>query len=404
VQADVCALLPQTGWTLAFVDSQETASENGAAVNAFDGNPATKWHTRWSGANPPAHPHEIRIDTGSTRTLCGFNYLPRQDGGANGTIKDYEFAVSVNGTSWTTVASGVLVSSASNLSERSVPFTPTPGRYIRLRALSAVNGGIWTTAAEIKVKGSSAPAAPQPPVATIDQPVAASVTPGGTLQFAGTATDPDNALPLTLSWTFPSCASPASSTAEDPGAVVFNCAAGSYPVTFQVCDAQGLCDTEGRTIAVQAAVSCDLLSPVNWSLVFVDSQETAGESAPAVNAFDQNSATKWHTRWSGSNPPGHPHEIRIDTGATRTLCGFNYLPRQDGGVNGTIKNYEFAVSVDGTNWTTVSSGVLVSSGANLAERAISFSATTGRYIRLRSLSEVNNGPWASAGEIRVKGQ
>src|SRR5690606_8066041 len=70
--------IPKSGWTLRYVDSQETAKENGSASNAFDGNATTIWHTRWS-SSVTAPPHEIQIDLGASYVLSGLRYLPRQD-------------------------------------------------------------------------------------------------------------------------------------------------------------------------------------------------------------------------------------------------------------------------------------------------------------------------------------
>ncbi len=398
-----CEPLSRAGWSVAFVDSQETTQESGAAIHAIDGNPLTVWHTRWSGSNPPNHPHEIRLDTGAIRTFCGFTYLPRQDGGFNGTIRDYEFAVSTDGSTWTPVVSGTLFATASNLTERSVEFPATTGRFLRLRTLSAVNDGRWATAAEIGARAMAVPVGPLPPVASIDLPASEiSVASGAVVAFAGSGSDPDGELPLSYAWTFPACAVPVSSVAEDPGPVSFDCAPGSYEVSFAVCDAGGRCATDERTIQVLGA--CTVQPQTGWSLVSVSSQETIGENSPAAQAFDGNPATFWHSRWSGSNPPAHPHEIRIDTGALRTLCGFHYLPRQDGGTNGTIKDYEFAVSTDGTTWTTVASGVLIQSPTASSERIVEFAPRAGRYLRLRALSEVRGNRWASAAEIRVRAQ
>ena len=39
-------------------------------------------------------------------------------------------------------------------------------------------------------------------------------------------------------------------------------------------------------------------------------------------------------------------------GTSRRIAGFTYLPRQDGNPNGTVENYRFETSMDGTNWTT----------------------------------------------------
>lgn len=71
------APIPQGGWSLLYVDSEELAGEDGAATNAFDGDPLTIWHTGWS-SSIPDYTHEIRIDLGSVYDVDGFRYLPRQ--------------------------------------------------------------------------------------------------------------------------------------------------------------------------------------------------------------------------------------------------------------------------------------------------------------------------------------
>ena len=138
-----------------------------------------------------------------------------------------------------------------------------------------------------------------------------------------------------------------------------------------------------------------------WKLKYVDSQETVGQNGAATNAFDGNSTTMWHTQWSTSTP-ACPHEIQINLGKSYSLDSFSYLPRQDGGINGTIAKYEFYVSSDGVNW-----GAAVATGTfanNTTLKKVSFAAKTGQYIRLRALSEVNGGPWTSAAEINVTGK
>ena len=82
---------PQSSWGLIYVDSQEVVGEGG--VNAFDGDPATIWHTEWK-YSKPAHPHEIQIDLGETYELEKFHYLLRQGDNVNGRIKDYQLYVS----------------------------------------------------------------------------------------------------------------------------------------------------------------------------------------------------------------------------------------------------------------------------------------------------------------------
>jgi phospholipase C len=143
-----------------------------------------------------------------------------------------------------------------------------------------------------------------------------------------------------------------------------------------------------------------VLSTSGWTLKYADSQETVGEDGSAANAFDNNANTIWHTAWYASSP-ALPHEIQIDMGASHTVGGFRYLPRQDNEVNGRIGQYEFYISQDGVNWgTAVATGTFANSAS---EKEVSFTTGTARYVRLRALTEVNGNPWTSAAELRVLG-
>jgi beta-galactosidase len=79
------------GWTVAYVDSEERASEDGSAENAIDGQTADLWHTEWS-VKQPNHPQQLVLDLGRSQTIYGFRYVPRQSEGA-GRIKDYRIYV-----------------------------------------------------------------------------------------------------------------------------------------------------------------------------------------------------------------------------------------------------------------------------------------------------------------------
>jgi beta-galactosidase len=79
------------GWTVAYVDTEERASEDGSAENAIDGQTADFWHTEWS-VKQPNHPHQLVLDLGRSQTIYGFRYVPRQSEGA-GRIKDYRIYV-----------------------------------------------------------------------------------------------------------------------------------------------------------------------------------------------------------------------------------------------------------------------------------------------------------------------
>ena len=81
------------GWKVAYVDSEERASEDGTAENAIDGQTANYWHTEWSGAQP-VQPHRLILDLGKSQPIAGFRYVPRQGGDAvDGRIKDYRIYI-----------------------------------------------------------------------------------------------------------------------------------------------------------------------------------------------------------------------------------------------------------------------------------------------------------------------
>src|SRR5262249_8705673 len=70
------------------------------------------------------------------------------------TIAGYQFSVSADGTTWgTAVAAGTL---AADTSEKTVRFTAKTGRYVRLVAMSEINGSLYyTSAAELNVFGTA---------------------------------------------------------------------------------------------------------------------------------------------------------------------------------------------------------------------------------------------------------
>ena len=392
-------LISKSAWRLVLVDSEETVREDGAAENAFDGSTSTIWHTQWSSA-APSPPHEIRIDLGAQYQLTEFRYLPRQDGSSNGRIGQYEFYVSTDGVNWgSAAASGTFVNDAS---EKVVPFSSKTGQFVRLRALSEVNGRPWTSMAELSLAGSIVSSGNQPPNGQITLPALnVSIQVGGSVTFACSGTDAENNLPLQYKWQFGSGSGVADKTVKDPGAVQFN-NIGVFTVTLTVSDSLGNADATPDTRTVTVTNSGAALIPKNgWVLRYCDSQEVVGENGAATNAFDGNASTIWHTEWLSADP-APPHEIQIDLGASYLISSFRYLPRQDGAVNGGIKQYEFYVSADGINWGTVSASG--SFARSTTEKDVTLSTSkSGRYIRLRVLSELNSKPWTSVAEISLIG-
>jgi len=157
--------IAKDNWTLLYVDSEEVIGEDGAAINAFDDDMDTFWHTEWLSAAPP-HPHEIQLCLGGAYDIDGFGYVPRQDGGVNGRIADYEFFASSDGVNWgAPVATGTF---ANDASIKEVEFAPVPGQFVRLRALSEVNGNPWTSLAELHVFATPHDTPPTPTEELVD--------------------------------------------------------------------------------------------------------------------------------------------------------------------------------------------------------------------------------------------
>jgi beta-galactosidase len=86
------APISHNGWTIAYVDSEERAGEDGTAENAIDGQTANYWHTEWKNASPD-YPHRLILNLGQSQTIAGFRYVPRQ-GDTTGHIKDYRIYIS----------------------------------------------------------------------------------------------------------------------------------------------------------------------------------------------------------------------------------------------------------------------------------------------------------------------
>jgi hypothetical protein len=137
-----------------------------------------------------------------------------------------------------------------------------------------------------------------------------------------------------------------------------------------------------------------------WSLVRVSS-ESAFNGKTGDKAFDNDAGTWWHTEWR-DDTPSHPHEIVIDLGATHDIAGLRYLPRQDGGTNGTITRYEIFIGSDPDDFgDPVAAG---SFAANTMEKEVTFDGASGRYVKLRSLAAMQGQPFASAAEFTLLGE
>ncbi|WP_241139243.1 M60 family metallopeptidase [Bacillus mycoides] len=118
---------------------------------------------------------------------------------------------------------------------------------------------------------------------------------------------------------------------------------------------------------------------------------------PASNAIDDNPNTIWHSQWNKQNQ--YPYNLTLDLGqAIRTITQVAYLPRQDWSENGIILNYNIYTSMDGSNYTKVTSGTWDN---NRGKKFATFEPISAKYVKL----EVTNGfnGYASAAEVDVLG-
>ena len=144
--------VPHQDMTVISVDSEELVAQNTPGTNAIDGNATTLWRTEYKEVCP-TYPHEIIVCLGNSRYVCGFSYLPRQDQHYYGGVAAYEFYVSVDGQEWgVPVAAGTF---RRTHDKQDVIFNVKKGRYVRLVALSEVDGHPCLSMAELSVEEQS---------------------------------------------------------------------------------------------------------------------------------------------------------------------------------------------------------------------------------------------------------
>lgn len=133
------------------VVSANAGSETwGAAVNAFDGNTSTIWHS-----NDDMSTAWILYDLGEEYTLSGFRYLPRQDGSINGIVTDYEVYAGNDPDNLTKVVSNGTFEG--NTAWKGASFAPINARYFKFVGISGRSdqaGKSFVSAAELHPTGT----------------------------------------------------------------------------------------------------------------------------------------------------------------------------------------------------------------------------------------------------------
>lgn len=132
-------------------------------------------------------------------------------------------------------------------------------------------------------------------------------------------------------------------------------------------------------------------------IVFASSQEP--DEGDASYLVDGDPSTIWHTMYSITLAK-YPHWVDFDAGKQKVIKGFTYLARQDGSLNGCIKDYEIYVSNDNKTWGEPVAKGSFEKTAKL-QKVMFGKSVKARYVRLRALNEQSGQDYASGAEFTL---
>ena len=132
-------------------------------------------------------------------------------------------------------------------------------------------------------------------------------------------------------------------------------------------------------------------------IAFASSQEP--DEGDAGYMVDGDPSTFWHTMYSITLAK-YPHWGDFDAGKEKIIKGFTYLARQDGSLNGCIKDYEIYVSNDNKNWGNPILKGKFEKTVKL-QKVMFGKPVKARYVRLRALNEQNGQDYASGAEFTL---
>ncbi|MFS8999811.1 SIALI-17 repeat-containing surface protein [Streptococcus infantis] len=154
-------LIPNDHFTVS-ATSQELPGTNaeGPVEKAFDNDPNTFWHSKWSGHQAP---FTVAMNLKAAETVNGLTYLPRP-GGGNGVVTSYEIYAQKDGQ-MVKVASGTW---ENNAKEKTVNFDAIETDKVEFKVLAGAAG--FGSAAEIQLLKPLSDSKPEEPV-TPEKPV-----------------------------------------------------------------------------------------------------------------------------------------------------------------------------------------------------------------------------------------
>ena len=132
-------------------------------------------------------------------------------------------------------------------------------------------------------------------------------------------------------------------------------------------------------------------------IAFASSQEP--DEGDAAYLVDGDPSTIWHTMYSITLAK-YPHWVDFDAGKQKVIKGFTYLARQDGSLNGCIKDYEIYVSNDNKNWGEPVAKGSFEKTAKL-QKVMFGKPVKARYVRLRAQNEQSGQDYASGAEFTL---
>ena len=132
----------------------------------------------------------------------------------------------------------------------------------------------------------------------------------------------------------------------------------------------------------------------DWKVV----SATGGDLTAAKAAIDGNGDTFWKsTEGKGVK------QMVVDMGKSYKITGFSYLPRNGEDKSGTVYNYKFFVSDNGTDWKECKcSGEFSNIMHNPVAQFVRFDTPCqARYFKFEALTEIDNRDFVTVGELGI---
>jgi len=411
-------------------------------IKSIDANNATFWHSEWTPVAPL--PQWVTMTLPNVYKVGKIGYLPRQDNGLNGTITGYRVLVSKDGLTSTVAAEGTW---PLDTTLKSVTFTPVDAKYVALVATSGYGGN--ASAAELAVWYTSVSVTPtQSPVPTVvptatpstsyyqiapqqlsvvgtSQQVgyeSSKATDGNTSTFWHSSWSPYAPLPQSLSiglgGQFP--ISKIVYTPRQDGSSIGNItsykislsnngityspvATGTwandqtaktvtfFPTFSNFVRLEAIAGTSGYASAADISV---WQTPINLSYSSTATATSQHVGYEAARAADTSTATFWHSEWSPYS--ALPQSLTLNLGKQFIVKGLVYLPRQDGGIYGTITSYKVYTSLDGVTYKLAYTGTWPD---DTVYKTVMFTPINASYVKLQV--DAGDGRYASAALLAI---